>query len=130
MTPKVGKSSAQTQRARLNPRDRRLTMATVAKRVWKDERGREQEAWRVAYNDQSGKRRFKQFQRKKDADAYALSAQWEVKQGIHTPDADSIKVTDAADLWLANAKNNGRERGTIKSYREMAEKHVKPLLGA
>jgi integrase len=105
-------------------------MATVTKRVWTDARGKRKEAWRVAYTDQSGKRRFKQFTRKKDADAYELTAQWEVKHGVHTPDADSITVADAADLWLATAETNGCDRGTLKSYGEMARCHIKPLLGA
>jgi integrase len=104
-------------------------MATVTKRVWKDANGKRKEAWRVAYNDQKGRRRFKQFSRKKDADAYKLTAQWEVRQGIHTPDADSMTVADAADLWLATAKGNGCDRGTLKSYSEMARCHIKPLLG-
>lgn len=105
-------------------------MATVTKRVWIDARGKRKEAWRVSYNDQNGKRRFKQFSHKKDADAYELTAQWEVKQGIHTPDADSITVADAADLWLATAEANGCDRGTLKSYAEMARCHIKPLLGS
>jgi integrase len=105
-------------------------MATVTKRVWTDAHGKRKEAWRVAYNDQNGKRRFKQFARKKDADAYELTAQWEVKQGIHTPDADSLTVTDAADLWVATAEANGCDRGTLKSYREMVRCHIRPLLGS
>ena len=50
--------------------------------------------------------------------------------GIHTADSASVTVGQAADLWIAAAENNGRERGTIKSYREMASLHIKPLLGA
>lgn len=104
-------------------------MATVIKRAWIDARGKRKEAWRVSYNDQNGKRRFKQFSRKKDADAYELTAQWEVKQGTHTPDADSITIADAADLWVATADANGCDRGTLKSYGEMVRCHIKPLLG-
>jgi integrase len=105
-------------------------MATVSKRSWKDGKGRQQEAWRVSYNDQSGKRRHKQFARKKDADAYALTAQWEVKQGIHTADADSVTVKEAGKIWLGAAEANGCDRGTVKSYKEVLELHIVPNLGA
>lgn len=104
-------------------------MASVSKRLWTDATGKAREAWRVSYTDQAGKRRFKQFTRKKDADAYALTAQWEVRQGIHTVDADSVTVGAAADIWLTSCEANGCDRGTMKSYREVVRLHIKPLIG-
>lgn len=104
-------------------------MATVSKRAWTDGKQRQREAWRVSYKDQAGKRRFKQFARKKDADAYALTAQWEVRQGIHTADADSVTVGEAADIWLKASSANGCDRGTMKSYRELVRLHIKPQIG-
>jgi integrase len=105
-------------------------MATVTKRAWTDGNGRKKEAWRISYTDASGKRRFVQRKSKKEADAYALTVQSEIVRGVHTPDADSLTVSAAADLWLANAEQTGCERGTVKSYRELARCHIVPLIGA
>ncbi|WP_294006959.1 site-specific integrase [Sphingomonas sp.] len=42
----------------------------------------------------------------------------------------SITVGEAADLWIAKAESAGRERSTVKQYREWADLHIKPLLGS
>jgi integrase len=105
-------------------------MATVAKRVWTDSKGRRKEAWRISYVDAKGTRRHVQRRTKKDADAYALTVEIEKRHGIHVPDADSITIKDAADIWLGTAEANGCDRGTIKSYREIVNGHILPLLGA
>ena len=104
-------------------------MATVTKRVWSDSNGRRKEAWRISYVDASGTRRHVQRRTKKEADAYALTVEIEKRQGVHVPDADSLTVKDAVQIWLGNAEADGCDRGTLKSYREIANKHVVPLLG-
>ncbi|PKP91924.1 MAG: site-specific integrase [Alphaproteobacteria bacterium HGW-Alphaproteobacteria-16] len=104
-------------------------MATVKKRSWRTAKGETKEAWRVRYVDQTGKTRTRQFDLKRDADAFRVRAEGEVVAGIHTADSTSITVAEAANIWIANAENNGRERGTLKAYREMSERHIKPLLG-
>jgi integrase len=104
-------------------------MATVKKRRWITGRGEQREAWRVRYVDQHGETRTRQFDLKRDADAFRVKAEGEVVAGIHTADSASVTVSEACDIWIAAAENNGRERGTIKSYREIADLHIKPLLG-
>lgn len=104
-------------------------MATVSKRLWIDSKGRQREAWRVSYTDAEGKRRFVQRRTKKEADTYRIKVEGEVVQGIHTPDAGSITVGAAADIWLAAAETEGCSRGTLKSYREIIGKHIRPLIG-
>ncbi len=104
-------------------------MATVKERNWTTGSGKEKSAWRVRYVDQQGITRTRQFRLKRDADAFRVKAEGEVVAGIHTPDSKSATVADAADIWIATAETNGRERGTIKSYREIADLHIKPLLG-
>lgn len=105
-------------------------MATVTKRVWIDSKGRRKEAWRISYVDAGGERRHVQRRTKKDADAYALTVEMEKRLGVHVPDADSLTVRDATQIWLATAEADGCDRGTIKSYREIANGHINPLLGA
>src|SRR4051812_6283867 len=105
-------------------------MATVRKRVWTDTKGQRKEAWRISYVDASGQRRHVQRHTKKDADAYALTVEMEKRLGVHVPDAESLTIKDAVQIWLASAESGGCDRGTIKSYREICSRHIIPLLGA
>jgi integrase len=105
-------------------------MSTVIKRVWTDSEGRRKQAWRISYVTANGERRHVQRRTKKAADAYALTVEIEKRQGVHVPDADSLSVKDAVTIWLGNAEADGCDRGTLKSYREIANKHIVPLLGA
>lgn len=105
-------------------------MTSIRKREWTTPNGEKKTAWLVDYRDSSGARRCKQFVRKRDADAWSTTAAWEVSQGTHTPDSQSITIADAADQWLARARREGLERGTIKSYDQLVRLHIKPLIGA
>lgn len=105
-------------------------MTAIRKRSWLTPAGVSKTAWLVDYRDQSGKRRAKQFARKKDAEEYAERSRTEVRQGTHTHDRDSITVAIAADLWIAASEAERLERSTTKRYRELAELHIKPRLGA
>jgi len=104
-------------------------MTAIRKRSWVAPDGTNKTAWLVDYRDQAGKRRAKQFARKKEAEEYALRAQNEVRQGTHTHDRDSITVSVAADLWIAAAEAEQLERSTTKRYKELAEIHIKPKFG-
>ncbi|ODU34456.1 site-specific integrase [Sphingopyxis sp. SCN 67-31] len=105
-------------------------MATIRKRTWLSPKGEEKTAWIVDYRDGSGARRFKQFSRKRDADAWLTSAAWQVSQGTHTADSQSITVAQACEIWIAAAESKGRERGTLRQYRQLADLHIAPLIGA
>lgn len=101
----------------------------IRKRIWTAPDGSEKSAWLVDYRDQAGKRRAKQFARKKDAEAWRVGAEWQVSQGVHTADSQSVTVAAAADLWIKRAEAEGRERGTITQYGQLARKHIVPFLG-
>jgi integrase len=104
-------------------------MATVNKRSWTTPSGERREAWQVTYVDRDGSRQRKQFALKRDAEAYRIKAESEVAQGIHTPDARSVTVGDAAAVWLAACEANGCDRGTLKTYGEIVNRHIKPTIG-
>ncbi len=104
-------------------------MASVRKRTWTAASGEAKTAWIADYFDQAGKRHIKTFQRKKDAQDWLPSAQHEVKQGIHTPERDSITVTEAGALWLARGERDGLERSTTDKYRNHVDLHIRPLIG-
>lgn len=105
-------------------------MATVKKRVWTTRRGEQKEAWRVSYTDNIGRRWHKQFDLKRDADAYRVQVEGEVARGVHTPDGASVTVGAAADIWLSACEANGCDRGTLKTYGEIVNKHIRPQLGS
>lgn len=87
------------------------------------------EAWLVDYRDGAGKRRSKQFDRKRDAEAHLHKVRSELQDGTHTHHRDSITVNEAADLHLAHAEADGLERSTVKRYKELSEIHIKPRIG-
>lgn len=102
----------------------------IRKRSWTAPDGTVKQAWLVDYRDQAGKRRSKQFEKKKDAEAWLVSAAWQVSQGVHTADSQSITVAEAATLWVKRAEAEDLERGTIDQYRQLADNHIAPLIGA
>ena len=74
--------------------------------------------WQVDYKDGAGIRRHRQFQTKREAEAFHVKARSEVVAGIHTPDSASITVAEAADLWIARCERDELERTTILAYRQ------------
>src|ERR1700761_6223811 len=99
----------------------RCAFMSVRKRKWQSADGVDHEAWVVDYVDQSGKRRNKQFIRKKAADEFQTTVRNELRQGIHTADGASVTVKEAGDIWLADCKAVGLERTTIDAYRTHLE---------
>ncbi len=103
-------------------------MASIRKRSWKAG-GTDRTAWVVDYKDQAGKRRLKTFEKKKDADAFRIKAGHEIFQGTHTPDSASVTVAEAAEQWIERVEVKGRERSTVRQYRQHVDLHINPLLG-
>ncbi|PWC81234.1 site-specific integrase [Azospirillum sp. TSH64] len=110
-------------------------MATVKKIEWTNRDGSKSSAWQVRYIDQSGKRRAKNFDRKKDAEDYRVETEGAVKAGTHVHDRDSVTIEEAATVWLGAVEigRNGRppaEEGTLKQYRNHVSRHIVPRIGA
>jgi len=104
-------------------------MSTIRKRSWVLPSGETKTAWQVDYRDQSGKRRSKQFARKKDAEAWTVTALSEVQRGVHTADSTSLTVTQAANLYLDAVRGMDREPTTIAAYDQHVRLHILPLIG-
>jgi integrase len=102
---------------------------SIRKRRWTTATGEKKEAWIVDYVDQSGSRRLRTFEKKKDGDAFHANAKVEVRDGTHTAQSQSKTVAEAGALWIATAEQNGLERTTVDSYRQHLELHIKPYLG-
>jgi integrase len=85
--------------------------------------------WLVDYFDQEGKRHNKTFAREKDAKDWRDRIAVEIKDGVHTPEASSITVAEAGELWLAQGKTDGLEYGTLKQYEQHLRLHITPFIG-
>ena len=103
---------------------------SVRKRTWQNHDGSEGTAWVVDYVDQAGHRHSKNFERKRDADAYHANVAVNVRAGIHTADSRSITVAQAAEIWLKACAAAGLERTTLDQYRTHVELHVVPMIGS
>ena len=103
---------------------------SVRKRTWRSPSGEMKEAWVVDYVDQHGDRHIKTFARKRDADAHHAIVGVAVRTGTHTADSRSVTVANAAELWLESCEAAGLERSSLTSYRQHAELHIIPILGA
>lgn len=86
--------------------------------------------WQADYKDGSGKRRSKQFPRRKDADEFLLTARGEVRAGVHVAESQSITIKKAADLWIERAEAEKLEASTLASYRQHRDIHIVPRIGA
>jgi integrase len=104
-------------------------MAKVRKRTWTNKAG-EQTAWIADYFDQGGKRHIKTFDTKKAASAWLVTTQGEVSRGVHTSENASITVAEAAQLWIQTGELEELERSTLRQYRNHADLHIVPLIGA
>ena len=85
--------------------------------------------WVAPYRDQHGKRHNKTFTTKRAAEAWLLRARGEVRDGMHTPEANSITVAQAIEIWLDRGEREGLERHTLLNYRTVARLHIEPLVG-
>jgi integrase len=101
---------------------------SVRKRKWTS-KGVEREAWVVDYVDATGTRRLKTFARKKEADAFSVTAATEVRDGTHVADSASVTVKEAGKLWLAARERAGREATTIAQYKQHLDLHIYPRIG-
>jgi integrase len=102
---------------------------SVRKRIRTNSKGKPRTTWLADYIDQNGKRHNRTFDLKKDAEAFLLVACGEVRDGLHTPDADSVTVAEAAKLWLRYCEGEGRERGSLRTYGQYVRLYIEPLLG-
>jgi hypothetical protein len=86
--------------------------------------------WEAGYVDGAGIRRFKNFARKADADAWLVDIRHDVARGIHTPGSISPTIKEAAALWIKRCNEKRLEAMTIKGYEEHVDLHIVPFLGA
>jgi integrase len=99
---------------------------SIRKRTWKSA-GEIKTAWVVDYVDQHGDRRLKTFDLKKDADAWATKARYEVATGAHA--CGRATVGEALDQWIAHCIDEGLERSTTEQRKRHIRLHIAPFIG-
>jgi integrase len=102
---------------------------TVRKRTWQTRKG-VKAAWIVDYYDQNRKRRQRTFATMGAAESWLTDTRTEIKAGVHTPDAGSITVKEAAAIWLAQCESDELERGTVRIYGQYVRLYIVELLGS
>lgn len=101
-------------------------MANVRKRVLNSGEIR----WVADWFDASGKRRTKQFKKRKDADGYLVKVRRDLQLGVHVSDSASLTIKEASKLWLERCDDAGLERSTRDAYRQHVDLHIVPFIGA
>jgi integrase len=102
---------------------------SVRKRAWTTRKGELKVAWIVDYADHDGDRHIETFKLKKDADARAAKVKVDLGQGIHTAPSKSITIAEAAEKWIKRIEAEGRERTTVRQYRQHVDLHIMPRIG-
>jgi integrase len=103
---------------------------SVRKRTWTTRRGERKEAWIADYVDQDGDRHIETFDRKKDADAHHAAVRVDVGKGEHIAPSKSETLAEAAERWVKRVEAEGRERSTIRQYRQHVNLHIVPRIGS
>jgi integrase len=103
---------------------------SVRKRRWVTSKGESKEAWIVDYSDQDGDRVLQTFERKKDADAFHATVKVDISHGVHVAPSKSETVAETAERWLKRVEADGRERTTVRQYRQHVNLHIMPRIGA
>jgi integrase len=101
----------------------------IRQREWTTSKGKRKTAWIVDYFDAKGTRRLKTFKTRREADDWRSGAKVELRTGIHVADRDSIIVSDAGKLWIADCKADGLEPTSIETYQGYLDNHIAPLIG-
>jgi integrase len=97
--------------------------------VWTTRRGEQRGAWIVDYTDSNGKRHIQTFEQKKKADAYAAKVRVDINAGMHVALDSDMTIAKVADKWIKRVEADGRERSTVRQYRDHTKLHIVPRIG-
>ena len=98
---------------------------SVRKRTWKNAGGVVSTAWVVDVMDANGHRERRQFDSRKEAEAFRIATESQVRAGTFRGDAAKFTVKDAAGQFLTYCEGRRQrgERMTRQNYKTM-EGHI------
>src|SRR4028119_2166361 len=85
-------------------------MASIRKRTWTTSKGEPRSAWVVDFVDASSNRDRRQFDTRREADAFRVEVEGQLRAGTFRPDARKITVAEAAEAFVAHCRGR-MERG-------------------
>ncbi len=93
-------------------------MATLRKRKWRTPSGEERAGWVVDYYDVQDKRQREQFANRKEADAFRIEIEDQLRKGTYRPEAAKVTVKQAAELFINHCRERmeRRERMTRRNF--------------
>lgn len=111
-----------------------MAIVGVRKRVWRTGKGETKVGWVVDYADEQGRRARRQFETKRQADAFRVEAEGQLRAGTYRADGDRITVQEAAEQFLAYCRGRmeRRERmtrGTFEVYTGHVHNYICPATG-
>src|SRR5689334_13065228 len=100
-------------------------MASIRKRTWATANSETRTAWAVDFTDAGGKRERHQFATKREADAFRIQIEGQLRAGTFRPDAAKVTVKDACDSYLDHCRGR-MQRGERMTRHNLAvyEGHV------
>lgn len=102
-----------------------MAVASIRKRNLRSGKG----VWVVDFKDQSGKRRNKNFEKKRDAEAFLDEVKRQVRDGSFVADDDSTTVKSASETYLTSSAVRSLEAGTQDQYDQHVRLYIEPLIG-
>lgn len=100
-----------------------VSMASVRKRTWTTSKGERRTAWAVSFADASGTRQRRQFNTKREADAFRVEAEGQVRAGTFRPEADKVTISTVVDSYLSEL------RGRMERGEKMTRHHFETVEG-
>jgi len=93
----------------------------IRKRTWKKADGTASTRWMVDIVDSNGNRERRQFESRKEADAYRIASEGQIRAGTFRGDAAKLTVKDAAESYLlyCEGRRDRGERMTRRNYDTM-----------
>ena len=94
---------------------------SIRKRTWKNADGVESTRWIVDIMDANGHRERRQFESRKEADAFRIATESQMRAGTFRGDASKFTVKDAADRFLDHCEGRRQrgERMSRQNYKTM-----------
>lgn len=83
-------------------------MATIRKRNWTTGKGEKRTAWTVDFADNAGQRQRKQFRTRREADAFRVDVEGQLRAGTFRADADKLTVAEVAAGFLEHAEGRSK----------------------
>lgn len=105
------------------PKRKGPQMASVRKRSWTTAKGERRTAWAVDFPDAAGGRQRRQFDTKREADAFRVQSEGQVRAGTFRPEADKVAISTVVESYLAEC------RGRAERGEEMSRHHLETVEG-